>query len=183
MDAQEDSRVALEELVRRRYGKLWQHARRLTSDPQAAWDVTQKSWYDIIKGLPRLDDPACFRARAYNITTLRAMDWLRTRHRRPCSPLSSVGPPCDSDDDSAEVRDALLQLTESSRLVLILFLLTSSTQFHILFATLFLTGVQVIILTKIVYFLAVLRNRTLRDLKRLELSMAETNERRNTEPR
>lgn len=58
----------------------------------------------------------------------------------------------------------------------ILFFLTSSTRFHILYATLFLTGVQVIVLTKIVYFLAVLRNRTLRDLKRLELKMAEKNE-------
>jgi len=121
MDAQEGSRAALGELVRRWYGKLWQHARRLTSDPQAAWDVTQKSWYDIIKGLRRLEDPACFPAWAYNITTHRAMDWLRTRHRRPCRPLSSVEPPCDSDDDSAEVRDALLQLKEGSRLVLILY--------------------------------------------------------------
>ena len=58
----------------------------------------------------------------------------------------------------------------------ILFFQTSSTQFHILYAALFLTGVQVIVLTKIVYFLAVLRNRTLRDLKRLELGMAEMNE-------
>jgi len=65
----------------------------------------------------------------------------------------------------------------------ILFFLTSNTQFHILFATLFLASVQVIVLTKIVYFLAVLRNRTLRDLKRLELSMAETNERRNAPQR
>ena len=63
----------------------------------------------------------------------------------------------------------------------LLFFLTSSTQFHILYATLFLTGVQVIILTKIVYFLAVLRNRILRDVKRLELCMAEKNESRNAE--
>jgi len=63
----------------------------------------------------------------------------------------------------------------------ILFFLTSSTQFHILYATLFLTGVQVIILTKIVYFLSVLRNRTLRDMKRLELGMAEMNETRKAE--
>ena len=60
----------------------------------------------------------------------------------------------------------------------VLFFLSSSTQFHILYATLFLTGVQVVILTKIVYFLSVLRNRTLRDMKRLELGMAEMNETR-----
>jgi len=58
----------------------------------------------------------------------------------------------------------------------ILFFRTSSTQFHILYAALFLTSVQVLILTKIVYFLSVLRNRTLRDMKRLELGMAEMSE-------
>ncbi len=90
MDAQEGSQVALEELVRRWYGQLWQHARRLTSDPQAAWDITQRSWYDIIKGLRRLEDPARFRAWAYQITTHRAMDWLRTRQRQQQQLLESL---------------------------------------------------------------------------------------------
>ena len=58
----------------------------------------------------------------------------------------------------------------------ILFFLAGSTRYQILYATLFLTGVQVIVLTKIVYFLVVIRNRTLRDLKRLELCVAEGNE-------
>jgi len=121
MDAQEGSRVALEELVRRWYSKLWQHAKRLTSDRQAAWDITQKSWYDIIKGLRRLEDPARFAAWAYQITTHRAMDWLRTRQRQQHSPLSAIESPCASEDDSAEVREALLQLKEGSRLVLTLY--------------------------------------------------------------
>ena len=121
MDAQEGSRVALEELVRRWYTKLWQHARRLTSDRQAAWDITQRSWYDIIKGLRRLEDPARFAAWAYRITTHRAMDWLRTQRRQQHSPLPAVEPPCDCEDDSAEVREALLQLKESSRVVLTLY--------------------------------------------------------------
>jgi phosphatidylglycerophosphate synthase len=58
----------------------------------------------------------------------------------------------------------------------ILFFLTNNTQYHILYAALFICSVQVIILTKIVYFLAVIRNRTLRDVKRLELCIAEMNE-------
>ena len=63
----------------------------------------------------------------------------------------------------------------------VLFFLASSTRYQILYATLFLTGAQVIVLTKIVYFLVVMRNRTLRDLKRLELCVAEANEVRKTE--
>jgi RNA polymerase sigma factor (sigma-70 family) len=121
MDAQEGSRVALEELVRRWYSKLWQHARRLTSDPQAAWDITQKSWYDIIKGLRRLEDPARFAAWAYKITTHRAMDWLRSEQRQRHRPLPLIEPPCECEEDSSEVREALLQLKESSRVVLTLY--------------------------------------------------------------
>ena len=121
MDAQEGSRVALEELVRRWYVRLWRHARRLAADEQAAWDITQRTWYDIIKGLRRLDDPARFPAWAYQITTHRAMDWLRTRRRQQGEHLSPSASRCESPDDSVEVREALLQLAESSRLVLILY--------------------------------------------------------------
>lgn len=58
----------------------------------------------------------------------------------------------------------------------ILFFQTNNTQYHILYAAIFICSVQVLILTKIVYYLAVIRNRTLRDIKRLELCMAEMNE-------
>ena len=58
----------------------------------------------------------------------------------------------------------------------ILFFLTGSTQYHVLYAALFVTSVQVIVLTKVVYFLCVMRHRTMRDMKRLELGMAEMNE-------
>jgi len=58
----------------------------------------------------------------------------------------------------------------------VLFFLTSSTQYHILYAALFVASVQVIVLTKVVYFLCVMRHRTTRDLKRLELGMAEMHE-------
>jgi len=58
----------------------------------------------------------------------------------------------------------------------ILFFKTNNPQYHILYATLFICSVQVLVLTKVVYYLAVIRNRTLRDIKRLELSMAEMNE-------
>ena len=121
LDAQEGSRLALEELVRRWYHKLWQHARRLTDDAQAAWDITQKSWYNIIKGLARLEDPARFPAWAYKITTHRAMDYRRNQQRRQHQPLPAIDPPAESEEDSLEVRDVLQQMKENSRLVLTLY--------------------------------------------------------------
>ena len=92
MDAQAGSRVALEELVRRRYTKLWQHAYNLTSDQQAAWDIAQKSWCDIMRGLRRLNDPALFRAWAYKITTNRTTDWLRDQPPQCVSGTTSAQP-------------------------------------------------------------------------------------------
>ena len=62
MDAQDGDAGAMEKLVRRWQKRLWQHAFRLTSDSQAAWDVTQQSWLGIIKGLRKLHDPANFKA-------------------------------------------------------------------------------------------------------------------------
>jgi len=77
MDAQDGDAGAMEKLVRRWQKRLWQHAFRLTSDNQAAWDITQQSWLGIIKGLRKLHDPANFKAWAYGITTNKSIDWIK----------------------------------------------------------------------------------------------------------
>jgi len=77
MDCQSGSVKALEMLVSRWQKRLWQYACRLTSDQDAAWDITQESWLGIIKGLRKLHDPASFKAWAYRITTNKSIDWMR----------------------------------------------------------------------------------------------------------
>jgi len=77
MDCQSGSVKALEMLVSRWQKRLWQYACHLTSDPDAAWDITQESWLGIIKGLRKLHDPANFKAWAYRITTNKSIDWIR----------------------------------------------------------------------------------------------------------
>ena len=79
MDAQDGDRQAMHKLVERWQRRLWQHAYRLTSDSEAAWDITQQSWLGIIRGLRRLHDPANFKAWAYKITTNKSIDWIRRR--------------------------------------------------------------------------------------------------------
>ena len=81
MDAQDGKAEALETLVQRWQRRLWRHAVRLTGSQQAAWDITQSAWYDIIRRLRRLHDPAAFCAWAYRITTCKAMDWIRQQQR------------------------------------------------------------------------------------------------------
>jgi len=77
MDAQDGDVEAMDKLVSRWQKRLWQHAFRLTSDNQAAWDITQQSWLSIIKGLRKLNDPACFKAWVYKITTNKSIDWIK----------------------------------------------------------------------------------------------------------
>jgi RNA polymerase sigma-70 factor (ECF subfamily) len=77
MDAQDGDVEAMDKLVSRWQKRLWQHTFRLTSDRQAAWDITQQSWLGIIKGLRKLNDPANFKAWAYKIATNKSIDWIK----------------------------------------------------------------------------------------------------------
>ena len=107
MDAQDGDRKALEQLVRRWKKRLWQHAYRLTADPQAAWDVTQQSWLGILKGLRKLHDPARFKAWAYRITTHKAIDWIKKRKVRKEIPIESIADPCRQEKPESGVKELL----------------------------------------------------------------------------
>ena len=79
LDAQDGDVKAMEKLVRRWQKRLWSYAYRLTSNKEAAWDITQETWLGIIKGLRKLHDPANFKAWAYKITTNKSIDWIKKR--------------------------------------------------------------------------------------------------------
>jgi RNA polymerase sigma-70 factor (ECF subfamily) len=51
-------------------------------EAEAARDVVQDAWADIVRGLVRLDDAALFPAWAYRIVSRRAADAIRERSRR-----------------------------------------------------------------------------------------------------
>jgi RNA polymerase sigma-70 factor, ECF subfamily len=90
MDAQDGSRQAMEQLVIRWQKRLWQYAFRLTGDSHAAWDVTQSVWYDIIRRLGKLHDPAGFGSWAYKITTCKAFDWIKKKPDARQIPVESL---------------------------------------------------------------------------------------------
>ncbi|MBN1975305.1 MAG: RNA polymerase sigma factor [Sedimentisphaerales bacterium] len=90
MDAQDGSTEAMEKLVRRWQERLWKYAFRLTSDNQAAWDVTQQSWLGIIKGLRKLHDPANFKPWAYRITTNKACNWIKQNRKEKYISLDDI---------------------------------------------------------------------------------------------
>ncbi len=47
-------------LVARWQKRLWWHALNLAGRTDAAWDITQESWSDIVRGLTHLKDPSKF---------------------------------------------------------------------------------------------------------------------------
>jgi len=76
---QDGEREALSALVNRWQPRLRAFAWRLTGERETARDVVQDCWMAIVRGLKRLDDPACFRTWAYRIVRNKCADWTRRR--------------------------------------------------------------------------------------------------------
>ncbi|QDT70827.1 ECF RNA polymerase sigma factor SigW [Planctomycetes bacterium MalM25] len=121
--AQDSEEDALRRLVARWSARLKRHATRLTGDPHGAADVAQEAWIAIVRGLPRLEDPACFRRWAYRIVTNKSADWVRRRqtHRAHNAPLveeptaASVEP---TDERLDALGVALAKLPDKDRTIL-----------------------------------------------------------------
>jgi RNA polymerase sigma-70 factor (ECF subfamily) len=61
--------------------------------PVAADEVLAEVWLAIARGLPRIDDPACFPRWAFRIVERRSTDWVRRRsldRRREQSALGEI---------------------------------------------------------------------------------------------
>jgi RNA polymerase sigma-70 factor, ECF subfamily len=93
MDAQAGRREALDMLVSRWQRRLWWHALKLTGRTEAAWDITQQSWLDIVRGLTRLNDPARFGSWAYRIVSHKAYDWHGRNRRERLPEIESENTP------------------------------------------------------------------------------------------
>jgi RNA polymerase sigma-70 factor, ECF subfamily len=123
MECQDGNAQALEHLVWRWQKRLWRYAYRLTGDPEAAWDITQESWLGVIRGLPRLSDPARFRPWIYRIVTRKADDWIagRVRARLQVARMRQQPTPDQSDREALdELQSLLSRLSGPSRTILTL---------------------------------------------------------------
>jgi len=122
---------ALRELVGRYQQRIWRHALYLTGQHEAAREVVQDTWLAIVRGLPRLRDPAAFRTWAYRMVTRRSADWIRRRqrdraHARHASGQNEPGampaPPARADEDElSTLRLAIRKLPAQQRSVLYLY--------------------------------------------------------------
>ena len=121
MAAQDGDMYAIDRLVRRWQKRLWHFAVRITDDETGAWDVTQESWLQAIRGLAKLNDPACFRAWIYRIVTNKALDWLKRRPKSPPLHTEPVQPASGESDDDRQVRQIVQRLKNNSRVVINLY--------------------------------------------------------------
>ena len=95
--ARAGDREAFGRLAERWQPKLLAHAWRLMGEAEAARDVVQDAWADIVRGLARLDDAALFPAWAYRIVSRRAADAIRklARARRVGTAYAAEAPEVD----------------------------------------------------------------------------------------
>jgi RNA polymerase sigma-70 factor (ECF subfamily) len=107
---------------------LLRHAIRLTREHEAALDIVQEAWVAIVRGIRRLDDPACFAPWVYRIVTNKCADWTRQRQRqRTCFTSLAVEPATkeasaeDMQDEAAVIRRAIGQLPREQQAILSLF--------------------------------------------------------------
>ncbi len=123
--SQEGDAAAFEQLVGRWQERLWRHAWRLVGDEDAAWDVLQEAWIGISRGLPRLEDAACFPGWAYRIVSNKCRDRIRRdrRQRQAVEAYSDQVDRAGSDASAAEercasLREALQRLEGRDRAIL-----------------------------------------------------------------
>ena len=121
MDAQDGSADAMETLVQRWQKRLWRHALRLTGDESAAWDITQSAWYDIIRRLRKLRDPASFPAWAYKITTCKSIDWIKKKRPAQLMTTETMNTLTAKEKTETGIDELLDKLDVNKRAVLCLY--------------------------------------------------------------
>ncbi|MGQ0610906.1 MAG: RNA polymerase sigma factor [Paracoccaceae bacterium] len=115
-------------LVRRRGPRLYAHARRLSDSHEAAQDIVQDGWIEILRGLPALRAPSAFLPWALRIVTRRAAAEVRGQiGRRRLSQELAAEPGPDPDlpagGDEAALARAIASLPRDQAATLALFYL------------------------------------------------------------
>jgi RNA polymerase sigma-70 factor, ECF subfamily len=128
LDAQNGRRAAFEVLVSRWQRRLWRYAYRLTGRSEVAWDITQESWLDVVRGLARLQDPARFGSWAHRIVGNKARDWRRRnggRASEEAEPENMPAPAAEPEKREivGDVQTILRRLPHESQAVLRLYYL------------------------------------------------------------
>lgn len=115
-------------LVRRRGPRLYSHARRLSDSHEAAQDIVQDGWIEILRGLPGLREPGAFLPWALRIVTRRAAaevrgQIVRRRLSRELAAEPEPEPTSTASGDEAALARAIASLPRDQAATLALFYL------------------------------------------------------------
>ncbi len=127
--AQAGDEQAFRGLVERWSPALLRYCRRRSDDLEVARDIVQSVWFQVVKGIRRLDDPARFPAWLFTIAARACADQVRGQvHRRALAAhykdLALNGPDVDNSETQASVLDlkaAIRALPKEKRHLLSLF--------------------------------------------------------------
>ena len=126
-------RDAFDALIRRWHPPLASFVRRMAASEQAADDIVQDVWLRIVRGFPRLRDPARLRAWMFGIARRSLMDALREKYAAPATvvveEIAEIAlPEVDTrEEDLRAMDDALGMLPIVEREALTLFYLQELT--------------------------------------------------------
>ncbi len=104
--AQDGDVTSFETLVRRYQGPVFGLARRMLTDRGDAEDVVQDTFVMVWRRLPTLVDTTVFRAWVFQIATRRCLNVLRTRGRRPGTPVEEAD--LEAASDATDPRQAFV---------------------------------------------------------------------------
>ncbi|WP_431894381.1 RNA polymerase sigma factor [Micromonospora haikouensis] len=121
--AQLGERAALAEVVARWRLPVWRYVQRMLGADRAD-DVSQEIWLAVVRGLPRLREPARFTPWLFAIARRSVVDRLRTEYAREQATLlhhdSVAEDPGEAVAARAELVDALTSLPVVEREILVL---------------------------------------------------------------
>lgn len=121
--------AAFEDLIARWHAPLWTYVRRVLGEQEAARDTLQDVWIRVIRGIPRLREPASLRPWLFGIARRAMMDRMRGRYADPVAGEIDVDTLPDTavqaldEHDLAALDGALANLPVLERDVLTLFYL------------------------------------------------------------
>lgn len=104
-EAQAGDRLAMNELLRRHYDRIYAICRGIVGHDADAADAAQHALMSIVRALPRFDGRASFSTWTHRIATNASLDELRRRRRRPVASLDEPhddGTPRDIADTTGD---------------------------------------------------------------------------------
>lgn len=118
--------AAFDELIECFQPRLRYYVRQLVHESHDVEDLLQDVWMDVLRGIPRLIEPAAFRSWIYRIARVRVLGAYRKR--TPDHSLSECEEPIDeaefgtrlSAENAEQIHAAMRQLSDEHREVLVL---------------------------------------------------------------